>query len=403
MNPSTGHIKPKLDMACSREIGLELAAKLATTLLETAASQEETTVLALVRRNSAGMRHLRPRQMSHLRAVNSALDQLLSQNPPPHARQDLERAEEALRQVELDIDKRAQKLADLARYTLPKSDDHCRWLTVQAALAKFAQWAQGQGLGLPRTPDCEEDCLNPPVLVAPCQVDKRRAVHVVRDDVLLGGTKQRALGRMLARSSALEFVYAGPVFGLAQVALAHCARIFGKRATLVLEDRFHPLTERARTQGAVVRAVPRPCQLRDVQNEAARYVEAKVPGSVVCLPFGLHSYEYISDLKAALEAALPADLQPQRLWLVAGSATLLAVLSLIWPDCHFLVVQVGKKIWDDQLYGIRATLYVAPESFEVAARIQPPYPTVATYDAKLWQFVLQHGRDGDVVWNVGSD
>lgn len=50
-----------------------------------------------------------------------------------------------------------------------------------------------------------------------------------------------------------------------------------------------------------------------------------------------------------------------------------------------------------------ATKYVAPEKFWERALTQPPYPTVATYDAKLWQFVEQHGQDGDHVWNVAAD
>jgi hypothetical protein len=50
-----------------------------------------------------------------------------------------------------------------------------------------------------------------------------------------------------------------------------------------------------------------------------------------------------------------------------------------------------------------ATKYVAPEKFWERALTQPPFPTVATYDAKLWQFVEQHGQEGDYVWNVAAD
>ncbi len=56
----------------------------------------------------------------------------------------------------------------------------------------------------------------------------------------------------------------------------------------------------------------------------------------------------------------------------------------------------GSKTFD-------ATLHVAPEKFWERALVLPPYPSVSTYDAKVWQFVLEHGNDGDYVWNVGKD
>jgi hypothetical protein len=63
---------------------------------------------------------------------------------------------------------------------------------------------------------------------------------------------------------------------------------------------------------------------------------------------------------------------------------------------------VGKKIWPDQLND-RTTLYISTESFMDRAVIQPPYPSVSTYDAKLFTFYLKHGLDGDYIWNVGKD
>jgi hypothetical protein len=45
-------------------------------------------------------------------------------------------------------------------------------------------------------------------------------VNVVRDDLLLGGTKQRALVKLIESNLGFnEFVYAGPSSGFAQVAL----------------------------------------------------------------------------------------------------------------------------------------------------------------------------------------
>lgn len=94
---------------------------------------------------------------------------------------------------------------------------------------------------------------------------------------------------------------------------------------------------------------------------------------------------------------------PKRVWVVAGSGTLLSILYRVFPTSQFGVVQVGKKIWPDQLELDRTQLYVAEEKFFEVSKQPPPYPSVATYDAKVWQFVLQHGENGDLVWNVAAD
>jgi len=94
---------------------------------------------------------------------------------------------------------------------------------------------------------------------------------------------------------------------------------------------------------------------------------------------------------------------PKRVWLVAGSGTLLNILYKVFPTSHFGVIQVGKKIWPDQLELARTVLYVAEEKFFELSKYPPPYPSVATYDAKVWQFVLQFAENGDLVWNVAAD
>ena len=128
------------------------------------------------------------------------------------------------------------------------------------------------------------------------------------------------------------------------------------------------------------------------------------------MPFGLGSPPgtlLFDSFYAALVEALGfhesvIKYHPRRLWVVAGSGFLMSVLHHIWPDTEFMVVQVGRKIYPDQLEKIKHQFFVAPEPFADNALRQPPYDTVPWYDAKLWQFVEQHGEDGDYIWNVGK-
>jgi hypothetical protein len=88
--------------------------------------------------------------------------------------------------------------------------------------------------------------------------------------------------------------------------------------------------------------------------------------------------------------------------MVAGSGFLLDVLHSIWPDTVYMVVQVGKTIWPDQLENKKHVFFTAPERFGDTAPLQPPYQTVPWYDAKLWQFAVKNWEDGDCIWNVGA-
>ncbi|GAB5369946.1 hypothetical protein AAMO2058_001449800 [Amorphochlora amoebiformis] len=181
-----------------------------------------------------------------------------------------------------------------------------------------------------------------------------RTVKVFSDDLLPGGTKQRGLGVILMASLGKCHLYAGPENGFAQVALAVASKACGKKAISVV-------------------SAPRKGKRHSSVQEAEKY------------------------------GAEIVEVNSKKILTVAGSAVLLATFHRLWPKTHFLVVQVGKKIWTDQLEGKISTKFVAKEKFYEPARISTPYPSVDTYDAKVWQFVLKHAVDGDYVWNVARD
>ncbi|EGD75670.1 hypothetical protein PTSG_07789 [Salpingoeca rosetta] len=276
------------------------------------------------------------------------------------------------------------------------------------------------------------ELLNPPVVLRPhtcVRADGQQVqVHVFRDDVLPGGTKQRAMAQAVMTiaeqelgdaSAVQEIVYAGPVEGFAQIAMAVVGKAMGIKATVFVASRrdrmlFH-LTQRAKDQGADIHTVRPPNRLKDVQQAAQVYVQERQAAGhkTLLMPFGLHCPPFLDSLERQLRVALPRPVleqPPRRLWLVAGSAAILEVLARIFPTTEFMVVQVGKTIWPD-LRGIekdgtqryKSQLFVAEEKFWQVARFQPPYPSVRTYDAKLWQFVRQHAQPDDHVWNVASD
>ena len=225
-------------------------------------------------------------------------------------------------------------------------------------------------------------------------VERHGAITVVRDDLLPGGTKMRAIMPLIDRSHASEFVYPSPAYGYAQVALAHCARMAGRAATVFTAKRAapHPLTRAAHEAGAKVVMVPYG-YLSNVRAKARGYAEAT---GAALVPFGVEDERA---MEAIAEAARSTGLAPREVWTVAGSGVLSRALQRAWPDAAFHAVAIGKAGSDVG----RARRWVSPYKFEQACKPaeRPPFPSSPWYDAKAWRFITRHAGPGALFWNVG--
>jgi hypothetical protein len=229
-------------------------------------------------------------------------------------------------------------------------------------------------------------------LLPPPVLQEIGRIMVVRDDLLPGGTKRRALAPYLARAEAAEFVYASPVYGYAQIALGHAARDAGKKATIFSAHRRirHPRTIQAINAGVELHEVPSG-YLSNVQSKARQYAQAN---GAELVPFGLDAPHF---LESIAEAARAINISPKEVWTVAGSGVLTRALQMAWPDAAFHAVQVGH-VPDVG----RARLRVAPERFEDDAKYPPSFPSCSNYDAKAWRFMKLWARPGAIFWNVGA-
>ena len=232
-------------------------------------------------------------------------------------------------------------------------------------------------------------------------VTKIEKFYVVRDDYLIGGTKQRGLVPLLENTNKEIFIYGGPVYGYAQIALAYSAYLSHKKAVVFVEKRnkLFPLTEYAKSFGAYIHEVPQPAYLNKILMYSEEFY--KKGNDRFLLKIGADDVNFINYTIENIKKSWK-DKQPERMWLVAGSAILLNILYSVFPKTYFNVIQVGRTVWDDLMNKKRTTLYVSDEKFENIAKEQPPYPTVSTYDAKLWAFVKKYGKEGDYIWNVGK-
>lgn len=223
-------------------------------------------------------------------------------------------------------------------------------------------------------------------------VEEHEGFVVVRDDLLPGGTKMRAILALMQEQAVDEFVYASPAQGYAQLALAHCARLLGKKATVFTAARkvLHPLTQAAADAGASIVPVPGG-YLSVVQARARTYA---IERGACLVPFGVNA---VASMEAITEAAVSTGLAPKEVWTVAGSGVLTRALQRAWPQAQFVAVVVGKKGCDTGL----ARRIVHPLPFERPTKVMPPFPSASHYDAKAWEYLCAEGKSGALFWNVG--
>ncbi len=219
-------------------------------------------------------------------------------------------------------------------------------------------------------------------------------ILVVRDDLLIGGTKVRFLPLLF--EGADEVVYASPAEGGAQTALAIVARRLGKKATIFVARRARPhaRTLEAARLGAKIVSIE-PGYLSVVKARARDYCERT---GAKLIPFGIDLPEAVA---AITRAAGAIGFEPDEVWCASGSGVLARGLAAAWPHARRHVVQVGRALSQRDVAG--ATVHVYPLPFGREARIKPPFPSDPHYDAKAWELCAARKGAGRVLyWNVAA-
>lgn len=219
-------------------------------------------------------------------------------------------------------------------------------------------------------------------------------ILVVRDDLIGGGTKRRFVDQLFG--SATEVVYASPVYGGAQIAIAHAAREAGIKSTIFCAKRNQPhaRTLEAKAAGAQIVQVPHG-YLSNVKAKAKSYCE--LTGAQL-LPFGMDTPLAIEAIAQAAATVQEQVGKIDQVWCVGGSGVLCRGLQTGLIAEQFFVVQVGRELTAHDVG--RATVLKSPLDFAQDAKIKPPFPSCSNYDAKAWEFIRRSGSGRVLFWNV---
>lgn len=213
--------------------------------------------------------------------------------------------------------------------------------------------------------------------------------QVVRDDLLPGGTKRKALERWLPSMHADSFIYAGSVFGWGAPALSEaCATLKLKCTILMSRSEYDPpWLEKVQSTPSTKLIMVKPMPVEFMKDMAAeKYADSYL------LPPGF-DHPGFSDAITTRAQTMQA---PERAWVPVVSGTLLRALEEAWPETEFHGVCAARR----HGYEGPATLHMAPEKFSQPAQNPPPYPSCTFSDAKVWQFAAALGRPGDLIWNT---
>lgn len=247
----------------------------------------------------------------------------------------------------------------------------------------------------------------------PLRSKKIKGYYLYDDSNLIGGTKQRAGAILFRHNMNMErFVYAGPMTGMACVAIPFLCKFFGKKCKLYLQGNHEEHRRSIVKYGGKI-VIPEHNLLMErfgtpglagVQKMAM--TDSKDTDYVI--PFGFDNVIFIEELIERLKESIQGE-PPKRCWIAFGSGVLLRVLARVWPSTNFCAVVVGRyPHFDKYDHDIlqRTTFYSYEKEkgikFMKKTMAKVPYDTILEYDGKVWDMMLMYGKPGDSIWNVGK-
>ena len=242
-----------------------------------------------------------------------------------------------------------------------------------------------------------EDSFNDPVLQA-YSTDNGK-VKVVRDDLINYGSKARFGDLFVKECRSDTLVYVQPRVGYAGISLAYLCKKYNKRLILFCpaSRELSQYQAKAHYEGAELRFF-RVAAMQNLNRLAKAWAEKN---GHTFIPLGLkHPLVTAGVVKVAYNMALKHG-EPDECWSVISTGVLQRGLQIAWPHCQFKALAVARNIQDGELG--RAEFMTSVQNFTTPTKVKPPYPSVETDDAKIWEFAKAGARDGAWIWNVAGE
>lgn len=227
-------------------------------------------------------------------------------------------------------------------------------------------------------------------------VIEHEGVRVVRDDLIVG-TKTRAGDLLASKTNYERIVYSQPRTGLAGVSILDVAKHHNKKVTL-----FMPSSKRVSLhqaccieQGAEV-IFERIAAMPILNMKAMVWAEKN---DAFFIPLGLRHELATAGI---IHAASKID-PPDEVYVAISTGVLSRALQIAWPKAKFHCVAVARNLKEGELGRGNVISEPLPFTTPEKAENMPPFPTVPTYDAKVWKYIPKNTGKNILMWNVGAE
>ena len=221
-------------------------------------------------------------------------------------------------------------------------------------------------------------------------------VRVVRDDLIVG-TKTRAGDLLAAKSNYKTIVYSQPRTGLAGVSILDVAKHHNKEVVLFMpaakEVSLHQACCIERGAKPIFKRI---AAMPNLNKYAAEWAE---DNDAFFVPLGL-KHELAT--AGIVHAASKID-PPDEVYVAISTGVLSRALQIAWPKAKFICVAVARNLKQGELG--RGEVVSDPLPFTTPEKKEklPPFPTVATYDGKVWKYIPKNSGRNVLFWNVGTE
>ena len=227
-------------------------------------------------------------------------------------------------------------------------------------------------------------------------VKVHEGVRVVRDDLLVG-SKVRGGDCLVSNIKENTLVYVQPRTGLAGVSLLDVAKRHGKKVKLFMPSSKQISHHQACCieQGAEYE-FHRIAAMPNLNAIAKRWADEN--DDAYFIPLGLkHELVTAGFVKAASQIK-----EPEEVWTVISTGVLHRSLQIAWPNAKFHCVAVSRNMKSGEIGHDRIISHALPFTTPIKEGL-PPFPSVATYDAKAWASIPKNTDRDILFWNVGTN
>jgi hypothetical protein len=233
----------------------------------------------------------------------------------------------------------------------------------------------------------------------PPRITTHDGIRVVRDDDLVGSKVRGGDCLISSLPSHIDtIVYVQPRTGLAGVSILDVARRHNKKVKL-----FMPSSKRIShhqacciEQGADAE-FHRIAAMPNLNLIAKKWADEHSNSFFV--PLGL-KHKLVT---AGIVKVASAIKEPDEVYVATSTGVLTRALQIAWPNAKFISVCVSRNMKAGELGA--AEPISEPLEFTTSEKKEnlPPFPTIDTYDGKVWKYIPKNSNKDILFWNVGKE